>query len=249
LTDTADSVKLTSKRMERVIEAIRVYWNFLIPAFPDGRTPAEVAGVKARSWMQPLLSTCKERLDKLAVETHPVDRHSEVVGQILDELERGLSTPRTEAMTKIMEGLEKYGPAEQSPWRSQRRGRPTPKHRFSSEEPLELLTIRVPLASVFGVRNVKKVRRRLREYSRKSHAEARGYDVQEDPRDGSFAVYGRTGTIGIRLGTISFLPDSRMFVGSLTSTRRNALQEFLAELMKGDLIPLQELRDVEMPYR
>jgi hypothetical protein len=73
--------------------------------------------------------------------------------------------------------------------------------------------------------------------------------VEEDPRDGSFAVYERSGTIGVRLGTISFLPGSRMFVGSLTSARRNALQRFLTELMKGDPIPLEELRDVEMPYR
>jgi hypothetical protein len=72
--------------MQRIIEAIRVYWNFLIPAFPDGRTPAEAAGVKAESWMQPLLTTCKERLDKLAVEIHPMDRYSEIVGQILSEL-------------------------------------------------------------------------------------------------------------------------------------------------------------------
>ena len=249
MTDTVDSNKLTSKRMERIIEAIRVYWNFLIPAFPDGRTPAEVAGVKPRSWMHPLLTTCRERLDKPAVEIHPMDRHSEVVGQILDELERGAHTPRTMAITKIIEGLEKYGPAEQSPWRSPRRSRTTQKHRFSSEEPLELPTIRVPLASVFAVRNVKRAKRKLREYSRKSHAEARGYDVEEDPHDGSFAVYKQTGRIGVRLGTISFLPDSRMFVGSLTSTRKNALQRLLTELMKGDLIPLEELRDVEMSQR
>jgi hypothetical protein len=234
--------------MQHIIEAIRVYWNFLIPAFPDGRTPAEAAGVKAESWMQPLLATRKERLDKLAVEIHPMDRYSEIVGQILSELERGPSTPRTVAITKIMEGLEKYGPAEQSPWRSSRGPRTTPKDGSSSEEPLELPTIRVPLASVFAVRDVKKAQRKLREYSRKSHA-ARGYDVEEDPRDGSFAVYERSGTIGVRLGTISFLPGSRMFVGSLTSTRKNALQRFLIELMKGDLIPLEELRDVEMPYR
>ena len=249
MTDTVDSNRLTSKRMECIIEAIRVYWNFLIPAFPDGRTPAEVAGVKARSWMQPLLTTGKERLDKLAVEIHPMDRYGEVMEQILDELERGPSTPRTVAITKIMEGLEKYGPAEQSPWRSPRGPRTTPKHRFSSEEPLELPTIRVPLASLFAVRNVKKARRRLREYSRKSHAEGRSYDLEGDPRDGSFAVYERTGRIGVRLGTISFLPDSRMFVGSLTSTRKNALQRFLTELMKGDLIALEELRDVEIPFR
>jgi hypothetical protein len=235
--------------MERIIEAIRVYWNFLIPAFPDGRTPAEVAGLKPRSWMQPLLTTCKERLDKLAAEIHPMDRYSEVMEQILDELERGPSTPRTVAITKIMEGLEKYGPAEQSPWRSPRLARGRPKHGSSSEEPLELPTIRVPLASLFAVRNVKKAQRKLREYSHKSHAEARGYDLEEDPHDGSFAVYERTGRIGVRLGTISFLPDSRMFVGTLTSTRKNALQRFLIELMKGDLIPLEELRDVEMPYR
>jgi len=249
LTNIVDSDKLTSKRMQRVIEAIRVYWNFLIPAFPDGRTPAEAAGVKARSWMQPLLTTCKEKLDKLAVEIHPMDRYSEIVGEILSELERGPSTPRTVAITKIMEGLEKYGPAEKSPWGSLRRPRTTPKHGSSSEEPLELPTIRVPLASVFAVRNVKKAQRKLREYSRKSHAEARGYDVEEDPRDGSFAVYERSGTIGVRLGTISFLPDSRMFVGTLTSTRKNALQRLLTELMKGDLIPLEELRDVEMSHR
>jgi len=235
--------------MERIIEAIRVYWNFLIPAFPDGRTPAEVAGVKARSWMQPLLTICKERLDKLAVEIHPVDRHSEIVGQILSELERGLSTPRTAAIAKIIEGLEKYGSAEQSAWRSPRRPRTTPKHRVSSEELLELPTIRVPLASVFAVRNVRKARRRLREYSRNSLVEGRGYDLEEDPYDGSFAVYERTGRIGVRLGTISFLPDSRMFVGSLTSTRKNALRRLLTELMKGDLIALEELRDVEIPYR
>jgi len=235
--------------MEDIMEALRVYWNFFIPAFPDGRTPAEAAGVKARSWMQPLLATGKERLDKLAVEIHPMDRHSEIVGQILDELERGRPGPRTVTINKIMEGLEKYGPAEQSPWRSPRRLRTTPKHGFSSEEPLGLATIRVPLASVLAVRNVKKARRKLREYSRKSHAEARGHDVAEDPHDGSFAVYERTGRIGVRLGTISFLPGSRMFVGSLTSTRKNALQRFLTELMKGDLIPLEELRDVEMPYR
>jgi len=235
--------------MEDIIEAIRVYWNFFIPAFPDGRTPAEVAGVKARSWMQPLLATRKERLDRLAVEIHPMDRHSEIVGQILSELERGSSAPRTVTINKIMEGLKKYGSAEQSSWRSPRVPRTTPKHGSSSEEPLELPTIRVPLASVFVVRNVKKAQRKLREYSRKSHAEARGHDVVEDPRDGSFAVYQQTGRIGVRLGTISFLPDSRMFVGSLTSTRRNALQRFLTELMKGDLIPLEELRDVEMPYR
>jgi hypothetical protein len=235
--------------MEDIIEAIRVYWNFFIPAFPDGRTPAEAAGVKAQSWMQPLLATSKERLDKLAVEIHPMDRHSEIVGQILDELERGLPTPRAATINKIIEGLEKYGPAEQSPWRSPRRPRTSPKHRFSSEEPLELPTIRVPLASVFAVRNVKKARRKLREYSRKSHAQARGHNVVEDPHDGSFAVYEWTGRIGVRLGTISFLPGSRMFVGSLTATRKNVLQRFLTELMKGDLIPLEELRDVEMPYR
>jgi len=39
-----------------------------------------------------------------------------------------------------------------------------------------------------------------------------------------------------------------MFVGSLTSTRKNALQRLLTELMKGDLIPLEELKDVKMPY-
>jgi len=235
--------------MERIIEAIRVYWNFLIPAFPDGRTPAEVAGVKARSWMQPLLATYKERLDNLAVEIHPMDRYNEVMEQILDELERGPPTPRTIAINKIMEGLEKYGPAEQSPWRSPSRPRTGSKHRFSSEGSSGLPTIRVPLASVFVVRNVKKARRRLREYSRKSRAEARGHDVVEDPHDGSFAVYQRTGRIGVRLGTISFLPGSRMFVGSLTSTRKNALQKLLTELMKGDLILLEELRDVAMPYR
>jgi hypothetical protein len=235
--------------MEDIIEAIRVYWNFFIPAFPDGRTPAEVEGVKARSWMQPLLATGKERLDTLAVEIHPMDRHSEIVGQILSELERRQSTPRTVTINKIMEGLKRYGSAEQSPWRSPRRPRTTPKHGSLSEEPLELPTIKVPLASVFAVRNVKKTRRKLREYSRRSHAEARGHDVVEDPRDGSFAVYERSGAIGVRLGTISFLPDGRMFVGSLTSARKNALQRFLTELMKGDLIPLEELRDVEMPYR
>jgi hypothetical protein len=235
--------------MERIIEAIRVYWNFLIPAFPDGRTPAEVAGVKARPWIQPLLTTCKERLDKLAVEIHPMDRYNEVMEQILDELERGPPTPRTAAITKIMEGLEKYGPAEQLPWRSPTPARTMPKHRSSSEELLELPAIRVPFASVFAVRNVKKARRKLREYPRRSHAEARGHNVVEDPKDGSFAVYERTGRIGVRLGTISFLPDGRMFVGSLTSTRKNALQRLLIELMKGDLILLEELRDVEMPYR
>jgi hypothetical protein len=235
--------------MDDIIEAIRVYWNFFIPAFPDGRTPAEVAGVKARSWMQPLLITGKERLDKLAVEIHPMDRHSEILGQILSELEGGSSTPRTVTINKIMEGLKKYGSAEQLSRRSPRGPRTTPKHGFSPEEPLELPTIRVPLASVFAVRNVKKARRKLREYSRMSHAEARGHDVVEDPHDGSFAVYERTGRIGVRLGTISFLPDSRVFVGSLTSTRKNALQRLLTELMKGDLILLEELRDVEMPYR
>lgn len=248
MTDIVDLDNLTSKRRQRIIEAIRVYWNFLIPAFPDGRTPAEVAGVKARSWMQPLLTTCKERLDKLAVKIHPMDRYSEVVEQILDELDRRPSTPRKVAIAKIMEGLEKYGPAEQSSWRP-RRPRTTPKHRFSPEEPLELPTIRVPFASVFVVRNVKKARRKLGEYSRKPHAEARGHDVIGDPRDGSFAVYERTGRIEVRLGTISFLPSRRMFVGSLTSTRKNALQKFLTEILEGDLIPSEELRDVEMPYK
>jgi hypothetical protein len=235
--------------MERIIEAIRVYWNFLIPAFPDGRTPAEVAGVRPRSWMQPLLSTCKEGLDRFAVEIHPMDRYSEVIGQILDELERGTLTPRTVAVTKIMEGLEKYGTAEQSPWRSPTGPRTTSKHGSPSKEPLELPTIKVPLASVFAVRNVKKARRKLQEYSRESHAEGRGHDVVEDPNDGSFAVYERTGRIGVRLGTISFLSDGRMFVGSLTSTRKNVLQRFLTELMKGDLILLEELKHVEMPHR
>jgi hypothetical protein len=249
LTKIVDSGKLTSKRMEDIIEAIRVYWNFFIPAFPDGRAPAEVAGVKAKSWMQPLLVTGKERLDKLGVEIHPMDRHSEIVGQILSELERGSSTPRTVTINKIMEGLKKYGSAEQSSWRSLRGPRTAPKRGPSSQEPLELPTIRVPLASVFVVRNVKKARRKLREYSRKSHAEATGHDVVEDPRDGSFAVYQRTGRIGVRLGTISFLRDNRMFIGSLTSTRKNALQRLLTELMKGDLILLEELRDVKMPYR
>ena len=96
---------------------------------------------------------------------------------------------------------------------------------------------------------MRKARRRLREYSRNSLVEGRGYDLEEDPYDGSFAVYERTGRIGVRLGTISFLPDSRMFVGSLTSTRKNALRRLLTELMKGDLIALEELRDVEIPYR
>jgi hypothetical protein len=248
LTKIVHRGKLTSERTEDIIEAIRVYWNFFIPAFPDGRTPAEVAGVKARSWMQPLLATGKERLDKLAVRIDPMDRHSEIVGEILSELERGPSTPRTVTINKIIEGLKKYGSAEQSSC-GLRRPRTTPKHGSSSGEPLGLPTIQVPLASVFAVRNVKKARRKLREYSHEPPAEARGRDVVEDPRDGSFAVYQRTGRIGVRLGTISFLPDGRMFVGSLTSTRKNALQRLLTELMKGDLILLEELRHVEMPYR
>jgi len=158
LTKIVDSSKLTARRMQGIIETIRVYWNLFIPAFPDGRTPAEAAGVKFRSWMQPHLTTC-ERLDKLAVGTHPVDRYSEIVGQILSEFKRGLSTPRTEAMTKIMEGLE-YGPVEQPPWDTPRRPRISPKHRSSLEEPLEPPTITIPFASLYAVRNVKKARRR-----------------------------------------------------------------------------------------
>jgi len=73
--------------------------------------------------------------------------------------------------------------------------------------------------------------------------------VKENSRDGSFAVYERSETIAVRLGTISFLPNSGLFGGNLTSTRKNALQKFLTEPMKGHMILLEELRNVEMPYR
>ena len=60
--------------------------------------------------------------------------------------------------------------------------------------------------------------------------------MEEDPSDGSFAFYEQTGRVGTRLGTISFLTDARIFLGSLASTRKNALLIVLTGLLKGDLI-------------
>jgi len=233
--------KLTVKQTQKIIDAITVYWNFFTPAFPDGRTPAEAKGMEATAWMQPLLTKHKEKLDKLAVRIHFVDRINEITEQTLSELRKGLSTPRTQAIIEIMQALEKHGAPEQGLKKTLQRSGPP------SKKPSEPAII-IPFVSLYAARNVKKVRRILREYSRRESTTQEGScNLKEDPGGNSFAVYQWTGTIGVRLGTIDFLPDSRLFVGSLTSTRRNALHKFLTELMKGDLMLLEELRDVELP--
>lgn len=230
--------------MNDVVEATRIYWNFLIPSFPNGLTPAEVAGVEARSWMQPLLITCKETVDKVATGINPMDRYSEIVRGILTELERGQSTPRTAAVKRIIEGLRKYGSAEQPRRRRVNESRTTPKHE-SSTEASNLPTTIIPFVSIFAVRSVDRIRKKLREYSRTPDIEGTGYYLEEDSHDGSFAVYEPTGAAQVRLGTISFLADGRMFVGSLTSTRENVLRKFLSEILNGDLVLLEELRRVK----
>lgn len=240
--------RLTVKQKQRIVDAITVYWNFFTPAFPDGRTPAEAAGVEVSSWMRPLLNRHKERLDKLATQIHPVDRFNEITGKILSEMQEGLSTPRTQAIMEIMEALDKYGAPEQVPKRNLRRlGRPS-KRKFLAQERQGAPAIIIPFVSIYSVRNAKKMRTMLRESSRRQSGTQEGsYNVEEDSVGNRFAVYQWTGSIGVRLGTIDFLPDSRLFVGSLTSTRRNALHKFLTELMKGDLRLLEEMRDVELP--
>ncbi len=233
--------KLTVKQTQKIIDAITVYWNFFTPAFPDGRTPAEAKGMEAPSWMQPLLTKHKGTLDKLAVRIHFVDRINEITGQILSELGKGLSTPRTQAIIEIMQALEKHGAPEKVLEKTLQRSGPP------SKRPSEPAII-IPFVSLYAARNMKKVRSILRECSRReSTAQEESCNVREDPGGNRFSVYRWTGTIGVRLGTIDFLPDSRLFVGSLTSTRRNALHRFLTDLMKGDLMLLEELRDVELP--
>lgn len=237
---------LTASHMQKTIDAITAYWNFFIPAFPDGRTPAEVAMVEAPSWMRPLLAKYKEPLDKLATQISPADRVNEITGEILSELQKGTATPRTQAIKEIIKMMAKHGSSGRIEKRSSRRPVITPKS--GSEKPFELPTVIIPFASLYKAANVKKVRRILREYSRlESHKQEGNYIVREEPDATSFAVYQWKLNIGVRLGTISFLPEGRLLVGSLTSTRRNALHKFLANLIKGDLTLLEDFRDVKLP--
>jgi len=236
-----DTSKLTLKQMQKIMDAITVYWNFFVPAFPDGRTPAEAAENNHPFWMEPLLAKYKEKLHMPAVRIHFLDRINEVTEEILSELNEGLTTPRTQAIAELIEGLEKYGPPE-----------PQPKKTLSKRNPAfgkpKLPAITIPYVSLYRVRDVRKAQSILREYSRRKASTEKGScHVKEDRSNGRFTIYEWTGTIGVRLGTLSFLPDGGLFVGSLTSTRINALHRFLTGLMKENLTLVEEMRDVELP--
>ena len=243
-----DTSKLSNRQMQKIMDAITLYWNFFVPAFPDGRTPAEAAEKSPPPWMQSLLAKYKEKLDIPAVRIHFLDRINEITGEILSELQEGLSTPRTQAIAEIMEGLEKHGPPEQDLKKTLWEQTSASKHKPAFGKPSKLPAITIPYVSLYRVRDARKARSILREYSRRKASTEKGScHIKEDRSEGSFTIYEWTGTIGVRLGTLSFLPQGGLFIGSLTSTRMNALHKFLTELMKENLTLVEEMRDVELP--
>lgn len=228
---------------KEVMDAITVYYNFLIPAFPDGKTPAEAYGARPSAWMRPIIAGYKEKPDKLEIAIAAMDRHNEILRRVLDQLNSGAITPTTTALGKIVEGLKRYGPAERPGRHAGRRPETTTKSGIPPGE-FEGTTFVIPFLTLFGVKNVKKARRKLRDFGRR--AEEMGYNIRED-EGGSFAVFKSEGSIGTKLGTINFLPDGIVSVGTLTTARKNALHVLLKDIMKEDITLLKELERVELP--
>jgi hypothetical protein len=199
--------------MEALMNIIVIYYNHFIPAFPDGRTPAEAAGIEAPDWLKPLIQQYKEPLDKQAVQEFTGDRFARLAEEIVSEVQKnGASTRRGEAILKIIEtGVQALLSERGFPPSSE----PPEREEETTSQSLKDVTFVIPFTTVYRVSNVKKCRRKIHEYMEQEH----GFDsngcrieiLKDAPQEGAEAFvvlsYDKS-DIGIKLGSMGLLGNN-----------------------------------------
>lgn len=235
-----------------LLNIIMLYYNFFIPAFPDGRTPAEAASMEVPEWLKPLIQQYKEPLDKQAVQEFTGDRIARLTVEIMSEIQKnGAPTRRCEAILKIVEASIQalsegaFLPSSEPP---QREEEVTPQS-------LKDVKFVIPFTTVYRVSNVKKCRRKIRQHMEQEHdfdSSGRRIEIHKDaPQKGAEAFlvlsYDKSG-IGTKLGSMGLIPHQNgLLIHSLSAARHNALRGFLKKLLGNNITLLSEERNLELP--
>jgi hypothetical protein len=101
-------------RMNRIVEAVMIYYNYFIPVHSDGRTAAEFSGTSPPAWLSALVMANREKempfREAKVIEQDSSHFHGLLVSSIAqDILEEGGKSKRGKVVVRIMEELEKDG--------------------------------------------------------------------------------------------------------------------------------------------
>jgi len=101
-------------RMNRIVEAVLIYYNYFIPVHSDGRTAAEFSGTSPPAWLSALVMANREKevpfREAKVIEQDSSHFHGLLVSSIAqDILEEGGKSKRAKIVMRIMEELEKDG--------------------------------------------------------------------------------------------------------------------------------------------
>ena len=101
-------------RMNQIVEAVMIYYNYFIPVHSDGKTAAEFLGTSPPAWLSALVRTDREKelpfREAKMIEQDSSHFYGLLVSSIAQDIfEEGGKSKRAKVVMRIMEELEKDG--------------------------------------------------------------------------------------------------------------------------------------------
>jgi hypothetical protein len=247
-------------RMDRIVEAVRVYYNYFIPVHSDGRTAAEFSGTSPPVWLSALVVTNREKevpfREAKLIEQDSSHFDGLLVSSIVqDILEEGGKSERAKVVVQIMEELERNGGRgrdelksletrshrgrESSAGAERKAGRLEASASGDSEEQVSSRMV-IPFVTIYRVEKKDRVRALLQTYKGGIAVHFLGKDssveLQRDSEDQRILVAycfpARRDKVqaGTRLGAIK-LDRDLLELSSTVEERHRALRDFVAKLV------------------
>jgi len=247
-------------RMDRIIEAVMIYYNYFIPVHSDGRTAAEFSGTSPPAWLSALVMTNREKKvpfrEAKLIEQDSSHFNGLLVSSIVqDILEEGGKSERAKVVIRIMEELERDGgrdelkALESRAHRSRRSNAGAEREAAvrldeaagsgASEEQVAPRMV-IPFVTIYRVEKKDRVRALLQTYKGgiAVHFLAKENKVELE-RDGEdqrisvaycFPASRGEAQVGTRLGAIK-LDRDLLELSSIVEERHRALRDFVAKLV------------------
>lgn len=238
------------KEMNRVLDAIMLYYNYFIPVHEDGRTPAEAYGDTPPKWVGGLVSKYKE--GKLEGKEAEMNRRSVsdfpnylTASLMKDIFENGGVSDRAKVVMLILEELKdkKKRKEYESPRKPMPAARDSPTG--GGRKPPG---ITIPFVTMYEMADPADIRERFLEYSRNGRSEVDFYDKKEMVAlivddDGTMDAFVEES--GTKLGTLR-VEDEFLFLSSMAEERNDALCRFAAGVAGKGIELVEKVRDFKL---